>query len=121
MRRAVRAILIVGAASAIVVAVRRIDLWGRLDVESMRALVHACEPFGPLVFIGVFVAAFFIPGPEIILVAVGGVLFGPVWGFVYSWIASVLGTAAPFALVRYTAQAWAQRAMRDRLPRLRAL
>ena len=51
----------------------------------------------------------------------GGVLFGPCWGFVYSWVASVVGTTATFLLVRYTAQAWAQRALRDRFPRLRAL
>jgi phospholipase D1/2 len=36
-------------------------------------------------------------------------------------VASVVGTAATFLLVRYTAQAWAQRALRERFPRLRAL
>jgi phospholipase D1/2 len=121
MRRPVRAVLTAAAIVAAVVVVRRLDLWGRVDVESMRALVDAWEPLGPLVFIAVFVAGFFIPGPEIVLVALGGVLFGTTAGFVYSWIASVLGTAATFLLVRYTAQAWVQRAMRDRLPRLRAL
>ena len=121
MRRPVRAVLGAAAAIAVVVVVRRLDLWGHVDVESMRALVDAWEPLGPLVFIAVFIAGFFIPGPEIILVALGGVLFGTAWGFVYSWIASVLGTAATFLLVRYAAQAWVQRAMHDRLPRLRAL
>jgi len=121
MRRPVRAVLGAAAAIAVVVGVRRLDLWGHVNVESMRALVDAWEPLGPLVFIAVFIAGFFIPGPEIILVALGGVLFGTTWGFVYSWIASVLGTAATFLLVRYAAQAWVQRAMHDRLPRLRAL
>jgi len=112
---------LVAALVTLVAVFRRLDLWGRLDVESMRALVDAWEPLGPLVFIGVFVAGFFIPGPEIVLVALGGVLFGTVWGFVYSWIASVVGTTAVFLLVRYTAQAWVQRAMRDRFPRIRTL
>jgi uncharacterized membrane protein YdjX (TVP38/TMEM64 family) len=44
-----------------------------------------------------------------------------VWGFVYSWIACVIGTALPFILVRYGAQEWAQRALHDRFPRFRAL
>jgi phospholipase D1/2 len=121
MRRPVRAVLTVGAVVVVAVALWRLDLWGRVDVESMRALVDAWEPLGPLVFIAIFVAGFFIPGPEIVLVALGGVLFGTTWGFVYSWVASLVGTAAVFLLVRYAAQAWVQQAMRDRLPRLRAL
>jgi phospholipase D1/2 len=121
MRRPVRAILAAAAVVALVVGLWRLDLWGHVTVESMRALVDAWEPLGPLVFIAVFIAGFFIPGPEIVLVALGGVLFGAMWGFVYSWIASFLGTALVFLLVRYTAQAWVQRALRDRLPRLRAL
>jgi uncharacterized membrane protein YdjX (TVP38/TMEM64 family) len=56
-----------------------------------------------------------------ISVAFGGVLFGPVWGFVYSWIACIIGTALPFILVRYGAQEWAQRALHDRFPRFRTL
>ena len=121
MRRPVRAVLTAATVVAVVAVLWRLDLWGRLSVDSMRALVDAWEPLGPLVFIAVFVAGFFVPGPEIVLVALGGVLFGATGGFVYSWIASLLGTATVFLLVRYTAQAWVQRAMRDRLPRLRAL
>ena len=121
MRPPVRAVLAVAAVVAVVLGLLRLDLWGRITVESMRALVDAWQPLGPLVFIAVFITGFFIPGPEIVLVALGGVLFGAIWGFVYSWIASVAGTALAFLLVRYTAQAWVQRALRDRLPRLRAL
>src|SRR5262249_62188648 len=120
MRRSVRPVLGAAAFVTVVVVLWRLDLWSRVTVESMRALVDAWEPLGPLVFIAVFIAGFFIPGPEIVLVALGGVLFGAMWGFVYSWIASLLGTTLVFVLVRYTAQAWVQRALRDRLPRLRA-
>jgi len=49
------------------------------------------------------------------------VLFGPTWGFVYAWVAALVGTTAVFLLVRYAAQDWAQRALRHRFPRLRAL
>jgi len=120
MRRSVRPVLGAAAFVTVVVVLWRLDLWSRVTVESMRALVDAWEPLGPLVFIAVFIAGFFIPGPEIVLVALGGVLFGATWGFVYSWIAALLGTTLAFVLVRYTAQAWVQRALRDRLPRLRA-
>jgi phospholipase D1/2 len=121
MPPALRTVLIVLGLAAAAGGLHWLDLWQRLSVESMRALVEAWEPLGPLVFMAVFVAGFFIPGPEILLVAVGGVLFGPSRGFAYAWVASVAGTAATFLLVRYIAQAWAQRALRERFPRLRAL
>src|SRR5215470_137005 len=111
MPRLLRAALVTIVITAVVIAVRRLHLWDHLTVERMRALVESAGPLGPLVFIGIFIAGFFLPGPEIIMVAFGGVLFGTVWGFVYSWIACILGTAAPFVLVRYSAQAWAQRAL----------
>jgi phospholipase D1/2 len=121
MPRALRAALVVLTLAAVLGGLSWLDLWRHLSLDSMRALVEAWGPLGPLVFLAVFVAGFFVPGPEILLVAVGGVLFGPRWGFVYAWVASVLGTATTFLLVRYTAQAWAQRALRERFPRLRAL
>jgi uncharacterized membrane protein YdjX (TVP38/TMEM64 family) len=121
MPRLLRAALVTITITAVVITLRRLHLWDHLTVERMRALVDSAGPLGPLVFIGIFIAGFFLPGPEIIMVAFGGVLFGTVWGFVYSWIACILGTAAPFVLVRYSAQAWAQRALHNRFPRIRAL
>ncbi len=121
MPRLLRAVLVTIAITAVVVAMRRLHVWDHLSIDRMRALVDSAGPLGPLVFIGIFIAGFFLPGPEIVLVAFGGVLFGTFWGFVYSWIACILGTAAPFVLVRYSAQGWAQRALHDRFPRIRAL
>ncbi len=121
MPRALRAVLVTLVIGGLVVAARRLNLWEQLSVESMRAVVDSWGALGPLVFIAIFVAGFFIPGPEILLVAIGGMLFGATRGFAYAWAAAVVGTAATFLLVRYTAQAWAQRALEERFPRLRAL
>jgi uncharacterized membrane protein YdjX (TVP38/TMEM64 family) len=121
MPRAPRTVLVVLGLAAVAGGLHWLDLWQRVSVESMRAVVEAWGALGPLVFIAIFVAGFFVPGPEILLVAVGGVLFGPSQGFVYAWVASVVGTAVTFLLVRHIAQAWAQRALRERFPRLRAL
>src|SRR5262245_41427548 len=121
MPPALRAALVVLGLGAVVGALSWLDVWQHLSLESMRTLIEAWGPLGPLVFIAIFIAGFFIPGPEILLVAVGGVLFGAGPGFVYAWVASVVGTATTFLLVRFTAQAWAQRALRERFSRLRAL
>jgi len=121
MPRLLRAALVVVVITAVLMTMRRLHLTDHLSIERMRALIDGAGPLGPLVFIAIFISGFFLPGPEMISVAFGGVLFGTVWGFVYSWIACVIGTALPFILVRYGAQEWAQRALHDRFPRFRAL
>lgn len=92
-----------------------------LSVDGMRRAVEAAGPLGPLVYMAVFVAGFFIPGPEILFAALGGALFGGLRGFAYAYAACLVGTTATFLLVRYTAQEWAQRALRDRFDWVRAL
>ncbi|HEV7735411.1 MAG TPA: VTT domain-containing protein [Candidatus Binatia bacterium] len=121
MSRPLRAALIAVAVAVLAVTVRHVDFGAYASVAGMRALVEAWGPFGPLVFIGVFVAGFFIPGPEILFAALGVVLFGPVAGFVYAFLAAMIGTTVTFAIVRYTAQDYMQKAMRDRFASLRAL
>lgn len=121
MPRLLRAALVAVVITVVLMTMRRLHLTDHLSIDRMRALIDGAGPLGPVVFIGIFISGFFLPGPEIVSVAFGGVLFGTVWGFVYSWIACVIGTALPFILVRYGAQEWAQRALHDRFPRFRAL
>lgn len=121
MPRLLRAALVAIVIALVLMTMHRLHLTDHLSIERMRALIGGAGPLGPVVFIAIFISGFFLPGPEMVSVAFGGVLFGPVWGFVYSWIACIIGTALPFLLVRYGAQEWAQRALHDRFPRLRAL
>ncbi|MCW5893915.1 MAG: TVP38/TMEM64 family protein [bacterium] len=112
------AVLLVAAAC---IAVAHVAPPAWLSVDGMRRAVEAAGVLGPLVFLGVFVAGFFIPGPEILFAALGGILFGGLPGFVYAYVASLIGTTTTFFLVRYTAQEYAQRALRDRFEWIRAL
>lgn len=121
MPRSVRTVLLGCATAGAALVLWRWNPWQGLTLDGMRAVVDAWGPLGPLVFMAIMVGGFFLPGPELLLVAAGGVLFGPLWGFVYAWLAAVVGTAGVFLLVRYTAQDWAQRALRHRFARLRAL
>lgn len=92
-----------------------------LTVAGMRAAVEAWGPLGPVAFVAIFVVGFFIPGPELLFAALGGVLFGRVAGFGYAFLATLIGTSATFLLVRYTAQGWVQRALHARFPQLATL
>jgi len=115
-------ILLAAAAVAILVAAVWLVLGsGLLSVAGMRAAVDAWGPFGPIAFILVFVLGFFVPGPELLFVALAGALFGQVAGFAYALAGTILGTSATFLLVRYTAQRWVQEALQTRFSRLAAL
>lgn len=121
MPRLLRAALIAVVVAATAAIARYVDFGTYASVEGMRALVHAWGPLGPLVFMAIFITGFFIPGPEILFAALAAVLFGPLPGFVYSFVASIIGTTLTFAIVRYTAQDYMQGAIRDRFPRLQSL
>ncbi len=77
-------------------------------------------PWAPVAFIALFVATTVLCIPGGILTLAGGFLFGPVWGFVYVWIASQLGASAAFGVSRHVARDWILRRL-SRRPLLMAI
>ncbi|MEO8505729.1 MAG: TVP38/TMEM64 family protein [Acidobacteriota bacterium] len=61
-------------------------------------------PWGPIIFIGLYIVAtvLFIPGSALTLGA--GAIFGVAWGSVYVSIGSTLGATAAFLVGRYVAR-----------------
>ncbi len=57
-------------------------------------------PWGPLIYVAIFIVGgcLFIPGS--LLVGLGAAIFGPYQGFVYVWIGAMLGAGASFFLAR---------------------
>ncbi|MBX3732486.1 MAG: TVP38/TMEM64 family protein [Verrucomicrobiae bacterium] len=66
--------------------------------------VQRLGPWGPVLFIGIYVVAtvLFVPGSALTLGA--GALFGVVWGSVYVSAGSTLGATGAFLLGRYMAR-----------------
>jgi uncharacterized membrane protein YdjX (TVP38/TMEM64 family) len=118
---AVRPVLALVAIFAIVTLIVRAGVFGDWSVDGMRAEIESYGTLGPLVFMGLIVAGFFVPGPELVLVGLGGAIFGAIEGFVYGWIAAVVGTAIPFLLVRQAIGGYVQRGDGIRFRRLRAI
>ena len=116
-RSIVAALAIVGIAAAIL----RSDVFADLSVEALRLRLEAFGPLAPLAFMGLLVAGFFVAMPALVLVGLGGAVFGALPGFVYCWIAAVIGTALPFALVRQAVGRYVQRPDGVRFRRLRAV
>jgi uncharacterized membrane protein YdjX (TVP38/TMEM64 family) len=60
---------------------------------------------------------FFLPGLPITIV--GGILFGPVWGVVYTIASATAGACVAFLVSRYLAREWVERQLKS--PRWRRL
>ena len=122
MPRAVRAVLVALAVAAIVAAGYVFDLSAYVTVDGMRALIARWEPYGPLVFMGICIAGILLHMPEIVFIAVGGIVFGPLLGFVYGWTASIVGTTLSFCIARYVLRSSVERSLRHgRFKRLQDL
>jgi uncharacterized membrane protein YdjX (TVP38/TMEM64 family) len=109
---------------AIVTVVAVVVHWGvfqDVDVQTLRARIESYGAFAPLVFMALLVAGLFVPGPELLIIGIGGAIFGAAEAFVYGWIAALVGTTLTFFLVRQTVGAYVRRSPAVRFHRLRAI
>jgi phospholipase D1/2 len=116
-----RALVAVLAIVAIATVIVRSELLTDLSVGAVRARVESYGSLAPVAFMGLLMAGFFVAAPAMMLAGIGGAIFGLVPGFLYCWIAAVVGTALPFALVRKAVGRYVQRADGVRFRRLRAI
>ena len=74
----------------------------RLDetVEGTVALIRSWGSWGVLGSIALMVVHSFVPFPAEIVACANGMIYGPLWGTVITWIGAMLGAAAAFGLAR---------------------
>ncbi len=92
----------------------------RLDIVALRAFVEGQGALlAPLLFVAIYAAAtvLFLPGS--LLTLAGGLLFGPLWGTLYSLGGATLGASLAFLLARYLASDWVERRASGLLLRLK--
>jgi uncharacterized membrane protein YdjX (TVP38/TMEM64 family) len=87
----------------------RVDPTTWLTADGLRAVVRADEWYGPIVYVGVLVAAMFSPLPKAVILALAGVLFGPAYGFLWAWIGQILAMTAMFLVARTSLRPLARR------------
>jgi len=111
----IKAMILILFVAAAVVTVRFIGVRDFLTVEKLGAWLAAAGFWAPLAFILVYSAGvcLFIPGT--LLTALGAAIFGPSWGFVYVWVAAMMGAAGAFLIGRYLGREFAASLIGDKL------
>ena len=77
-------------------AVARLDL----SVEEIERIAEAWGAWAPVASIALLILHSFLPFPAELIAIANGMLFGPVWGTLVTWIGAMLGAALAFALAR---------------------
>ncbi len=83
-------------------------------VEETEHLIRSWGAWGVLGSIGLMVVHSFVPFPAEILALANGMLYGPLWGSVVTWIGAMLGASAAFALARILGRPLLQRLLPPR-------
>lgn len=83
-------------------------------VEGTVALIRSWGAWGVLGSIGLMVAHSFLPFPAEIVAIANGLVYGPVWGTVITWVGAMLGASAAFGLVRLLGRPFVQRVLPSR-------
>ncbi|MGA7577774.1 MAG: TVP38/TMEM64 family protein [Desulfobaccales bacterium] len=111
----IKAVFLLIFIAAAVAVVRFTGVREFLTVDKLGTLLAAAGIWGPLAFILIYAAGvcLFIPGT--LLTALGAAIFGPYWGFVYVWVAAMLGASGAFLIGRYLGREFAASLIGDRL------
>jgi uncharacterized membrane protein YdjX (TVP38/TMEM64 family) len=110
-----KAVLLLMFIAAAVVMVRFTGVREFLTVEKLGVLLAAAGLWAPLAFILIYAVGvcLFIPGT--LLTTLGAAIYGPYWGFIYVWVAAMLGSAGAFLIGRYLGREFAASLIGDRL------
>jgi uncharacterized membrane protein YdjX (TVP38/TMEM64 family) len=97
---------------AAVIAVQYVHPEHYLDHERLRQFGASHGVLLPLMYLAAWtVGPLFLPGLPITLA--GGVLFGPIWGVIYTGLGSTCGAALVFLVARYLARDWVAEKLAD--------
>ncbi|MBU0910259.1 MAG: VTT domain-containing protein [Proteobacteria bacterium] len=98
---------------AVIVAVRMSGATQYLEQEKLRALIAGYGVLAPVIYMLSYAVApaLFLPGLP--LTIVGGILFGPFWGVVYTIISATVGASVAFLVSRYIGRDWIESKLRS--------
>jgi uncharacterized membrane protein YdjX (TVP38/TMEM64 family) len=114
-RGAIKAALLLGFIIAAFLVVRFTPVMGFLSADRLGRFLESAGSWAPFAFVLIYAACvcMFVPGT--VLGAIGAILFGAYWGFVYVWLGAMLGGSAAFLIGRTLGRDFAASLIGDKL------
>ena len=88
-----------------------------LTAKALGRFLDAAGMWAPVVFMVIYAAGICIFIPGTLLTGLGAAIFGAYWGFVYVWVAAMIGASAAFWIGRTLGRELAASLIGDRLKR----
>jgi uncharacterized membrane protein YdjX (TVP38/TMEM64 family) len=85
-----------------------------MTVEDTAKLIRSWGGWGVGISIALMVAHSFLPFPAEILACANGMIYGPVWGTIITWVGAMLGASVAFGLVRSFGRPFVHRMLKER-------
>lgn len=114
-RAAIKAAFFLAFIIAAVSLVRFTPVKDYLRAERLDLLFKMAGLWAPAAYILIYVAGVCLFVPGTLLTALGAAIFGPYLGFVYVWLAAVIGSSLAFFIGRYLGRDFAASLIGDRL------
>lgn len=110
MYRAIGASVVVLALVVLTLLVSRSE-WGQLALLALEDWMagYRNSPMAVVIVTLVFCVSALFGAPQFILVAASVLVFGPIWGGLYSWVATVTSAAMTFYMGRFMGQGLLQK------------
>ena len=84
-----------------------------LDQEKLQSLIQGYGALAPLIFMLTYAAAPALLLPGLPFTIIGGILFGPLWGVIYSISGATVGACIAFLISRYIGRSWIEEKLRS--------
>jgi uncharacterized membrane protein YdjX (TVP38/TMEM64 family) len=86
---------------------------GENTIEDMVAQIRSWGQWAALGSIALMVVHSFVPFPAEIITLANGMVFGPLWGSVITWVGAMLGALSTFGLVRLLGRPFVHRMLSE--------
>jgi uncharacterized membrane protein YdjX (TVP38/TMEM64 family) len=112
--------LLVLAVLVLAIVAAAIGLREQITADNIERTVRSLGPWGPVAFMAIYLVApaLFLPGVPLTIAA--GVLFGPIWGTVYTICGATGGATIAFLVARYLGRDWIERRTSGSVARIKA-
>jgi uncharacterized membrane protein YdjX (TVP38/TMEM64 family)/Fe-S oxidoreductase len=112
-------LLVLGLLAAAIFLIRYTGATKYLEQDALRNLIAGYGFLAPAIYMLIYTLAPVLLLPGLPITIVGGILFGPIWGVVYTISGATAGACLAFLVARYIARDWVESKLRS--PRWRRL